>query len=119
MRVMFLVAAAAVFTLGACAAGDDSAAVDTAVATTSAAADANPSLPPPITSPADDPDQNTINAALKGLTIEQAEAAASAAGYSTRVVSVDDEPRMMTMDYRTDRINLEIVDDRVDRAYVG
>ena len=113
--MMAVAAALAAFSLSAC--GGDSA--DDPQTRASAAAGALPSLPPPITSPADDPDQTAIDAALVGLTAEDAAAAAAKAGYEVRVVSVDGEPRAMTMDFRTNRINLEIENDVVTRAYVG
>lgn len=115
MPIIVLLVVAASLALGACGGSSD----DGASAAQKAPSASAPSLPPPIASPAEDPEQDTINEALAGLTQEQAEAAATAAGYTTRVVSVDGEPRMMTMDYRTDRINLEIDDDQVTRAYVG
>lgn len=114
MKIILLLVAAAAITLSGCGSDGDSAADSRAASPTSA-----PSLPPPVSSPADDPDQNTIDEALTGRTTEEAEAAATAAGYTVRVVSVDGEPKMTTMDYRTNRINLEIEDDVVTRAFVG
>lgn len=74
---------------------------------------------PPIAGIEQEPNQEAVNEALNGLTREQAETAAEAAGYTVRVVREDDESFVMTMDYRTDRINIELDDGRVTRAYVG
>jgi len=74
---------------------------------------------PPIAGIEAEPDQTAVNDALDGLTREQAEAAAEAAGYTVRVTREDDESYAMTMDYRTDRINIELDGGRVTRAYIG
>ena len=75
----------------------------------------NPSLPPP--SP--EPDNDAVDAALQGMSQADAESTAIAAGYTIRIASVDGEGRAMTMDYRYDRINLELEGGLVTRAYVG
>lgn len=118
MRVIVVMAVASVLILGACSSADEES-NDARSSSVSDSAPSNPTLPPPVASPAEDPVQSTINAALSGLSEAEAEAAAAAAGYDVRVVSVDGEQRMTTMDYRTDRINLEIEDGQVTRAFVG
>jgi hypothetical protein len=51
--------------------------------------------------------------------VAEAEKATTDAGYAFRVVSVDGEPKAVTMDYREDRINAEVEDDEVVRVTVG
>lgn len=76
-------------------------------------------LPPPTQSLDADPDQDVVDAALVGLTKEQAEEVAAEAGYSVRVTIEDGQMFPMTMDYRTDRINIEVENGVVTRAFVG
>lgn len=78
-------------------------------------AQSRPALPPPV----QEPDNEAVNAALLGMSQAQAEAAATEAGYTVRIASVDGEGRAMTMDYRFDRINIELEGGLVTRAYVG
>lgn len=87
--------------------------VDPSVSPASAS---RPALPPPN---AENPDSAAVDAALAGLSQEQAESAAAAAGYTVRIASVDGEPRALTMDYRFDRINLELESGTVTAANVG
>lgn len=56
---------------------------------------------------------------LLGRTRAEAKAAAQAAGYTFRVVSVDGQPRAVTMDYRPDRIDATIVKGVVTEVSVG
>lgn len=84
---------------------------------TETAADAGTSLPLP--PPTTEPDNEAVNAALVGLSEEAAQTKAAASGYEVRIAMVDGEPRALTMDYRTDRINLELEDGVVVRAAVG
>lgn len=56
---------------------------------------------------------------LVGMPLEEAEAAVEEAGYTVRVLSVDGEAGPATSDFRTDRINLVVVDDEVTQATVG
>jgi heat shock protein HslJ len=56
---------------------------------------------------------------LLGQRREEAKAAAIAAGYEYRVISVDGDNRAVTLDYRPDRVNASIVDGRVTRVSVG
>ena len=65
------------------------------------------------------PDAAAVLAALKGLTQAQAEAKATAAGYTVRIASVDGQPRALTMDYSPSRINLDITGGVVTGATVG
>ncbi len=58
-------------------------------------------------------------ASLEGTSQSAAEQAAAAAGFTTRIVSVDGVGRPVTMDYRSDRINLEIVGGKVTKATAG
>lgn len=75
----------------------------------------NPPLPPPTP----EPDNEAVEAALLGMSQADAESKAIAAGYTIRIASVDGEGRAMTMDYRFDRINLELEGGLVTRAYVA
>jgi heat shock protein HslJ len=56
---------------------------------------------------------------LVGMPLDEAEAAIEEAGYTARVLSVDGEGGPATTDFRTDRINLVVVDDEVTQATVG
>lgn len=87
-----------------------------AASSADAADPSRPVLPPPT---ADEPDSEAVNAALVGMTEAQATAAATAAGYTVRIASVDGEPRALTMDYRFDRINLQLESGTVTGATVG
>ncbi len=80
------------------------------------------SSPPPsatLPAPTDPPNSAAVSAALVGLSQSEAEARAAAAGYMTRVASVDGQPRPLTMDYSASRINLDIADGRVVSVTVG
>ncbi len=78
-------------------------------------ASALPALPTPNPAPTVD----AVSPALVGLTQPDAEAKATAAGYTTRIGSVDGQPRALTMDYRFDRITLDVEAGRVVRASAG
>lgn len=56
---------------------------------------------------------------LLGSSPAKAKAQAEKAGYAFRVVSVDGEPRAVTMDFRSDRIGATVVDGRVTEVAVG
>lgn len=56
---------------------------------------------------------------LVGLTVAQAEQRAEAAHKTTRVAVRDGEHVALTMDYRSDRINLIVDDGKVTTATVG
>lgn len=110
-----LTAGLAIAGLSAC--GSDS--EDSARSAPSAVASPTATLPPPVESLDAEPDQELISAALVGLTKEQAEAAAAKAGYTVRVTQEDGQMFPMTMDYRTNRINIEVEDGVVTAASVG
>ena len=100
--------------------GDDSASANAATDSpdeAATAADAGTSSPLP--TPTTEPDDEAVNAALVGLSEAAAQTKAAASGYEVRIAMVDGEPRALTMDYRTDRINLELEDGVVVRATVG
>lgn len=118
MKVRVVGAALIVVALALGACGSDSSDSSQPERSASAGATGGATLPP-VTGLDDEPDQEAVNEALNGLTREQAEAAAEAAGYTVRVVREDDESYAMTMDYRTDRINIELDDGKVTRAYIG
>lgn len=92
---------------------------DAARSAPSASASPTVTLPPPVQSLDADPDQAVVGEALVGLTKEEAEEAAAEAGYTVRVTSEDGQMFPMTMDYRTDRINIEVENGVVTRAFVG
>ncbi len=56
---------------------------------------------------------------LIGLTVQDAQAAATDAGLGFRVVSNDGEALLVTMDYRIDRVNVDVQDGEVVDARVG
>lgn len=60
-----------------------------------------------------------VAAALPGLTLEQAEMLAESAGVVIRTVELDGESMIVTEDYRTDRVNVVIVDELITDATVG
>jgi heat shock protein HslJ len=64
-------------------------------------------------------DINALAPTLVGLSVADAEKATTDAGLTLRVVSVDGEPKPVTMDYREDRINAEVEADKVVRVTVG
>lgn len=83
------------------------------------ATDSLPALPPPVQDVSTQPDTAAVSAALVGLPLTEAEAKAQAAGYTTRIASVDGEGRALTMDYSPSRINLDVVAEKVTNASVG
>lgn len=60
-----------------------------------------------------------FGATLVGKKVARARAAAIDEGYEFRVVSVDGESKPVTMDYRPNRLNATVVDDRVTEVTVG
>ncbi len=56
---------------------------------------------------------------LVGMTVEEAEDAVTDAGLAFRVASTDGEAALLTTDYRTDRINVDVEDGEVVAARVG
>ena len=58
-------------------------------------------------------DINALAGTLVGMSAADAETATTDAGFTFRVTSVDGEPKPVTMDYREDRINAEVEDDKV------
>jgi heat shock protein HslJ len=64
-------------------------------------------------------DINALAGTLVGMTVAEAEKATADAGFTFRIVSVDGEPKAVTMDYREDRVNAEVEDDTVVRVTVG
>ena len=64
-------------------------------------------------------DINVVAESLIGMSVADAEAAATEAGFAFRVTSTDGKPAAVTMDYRTDRINAEVEDDEVVRVTIG
>lgn len=55
---------------------------------------------------------------VEGKSFEDAEAWAEDSDFAIRPVAIDGEPQVQTMDYRTDRINVQVDDDIVTR-YCG
>ena len=61
------------------------------------------------------PDMTLVDQALAadtlvGLTLDEATAAADANGWTVRVSTLDGEPQILTMDLRTDRVNVSVAD---------
>lgn len=56
---------------------------------------------------------------LKGLTLKEATDTCGEKGFTIRVVRKDDVPYVGTRDYRTDRINIQIVNNKVINAFYG
>jgi len=55
-------------------------------------------------------DQAAATEALVGLTLEEASKAAEGLGWEVRVSTLDGEPQVVTMDLRTNRVNVAVVD---------
>lgn len=56
---------------------------------------------------------------LVGMGEHSATSCAAVNGWLVRVADRDGEPQMLTKDYRTNRVNLTVVQDRVTDVYVG
>jgi hypothetical protein len=56
---------------------------------------------------------------LNGLGLEKARRYVNQHGVRCRVVMTDGVARLVTQDVRLDRINVHVVDNKVERAYVG
>lgn len=69
--------------------------------------------------PPDEAEGQALAESVIGMSEADAQAAISAAGYITRVTGRDGEPLPGTLDYRLDRINLNIVDGEVIDANLG
>jgi hypothetical protein len=78
-----------------------------------------PEQPMDTTPPVSDPDFPGGLGALIGLPEDEAAQMIAAAGFSERIVSRDGEDFAVTMDYRSDRVNLGIVDGVVTTATIG
>ena len=63
--------------------------------------------------------EQTLDEAVIGMTKEDAVAKIKAANHKARVVAVDGEDFMRTMDFWPDRLNLEIVDGKVVKVSRG
>ena len=55
----------------------------------------------------------------KGLTLEKAEEKAKINGFNTRVVEIDGKALMLTMDFKSDRINFRVNNGIISEAYSG
>ena len=55
----------------------------------------------------------------KGKTLEEATKYANDGGFTTRVVEEDGKPFMLTMDFRSDRLNFRVLNGFVIEAYGG
>lgn len=55
----------------------------------------------------------------QGLTLEKAEEKAKLNGFNTRVVEIDGKSLMLTMDFKTDRINFRVRSGFIIEAYTG
>lgn len=62
---------------------------------------------------------NSIVSFLKGKTKEEAKNLIKESGCICRIIEIDDNPIMGTNDYRTDRINLKIKNNKVVEASIG
>jgi hypothetical protein len=60
-----------------------------------------------------------LAASLYGLTSDQARTKVEAENVVCRIGSVEGQPLIVTRDYRTDRISIDILNDRVVGAKVG
>lgn len=60
-----------------------------------------------------------ITIQVVGKTKEVAEDLCKKAGLRMRVVNENGTPRIVTADYRTDRVNVTVVDGKVTKADIG
>ena len=65
------------------------------------------------------PDSAPDTTVYLGLTEQEAKALAQDNGFITRVAARDDECLVLTMDYRSNRVNLYLVDGQVAAATIG
>jgi len=56
---------------------------------------------------------------LVGMIKDAAIEAAKKAGFKTRIVEEDGKENMVSMDYKTDRINFTVKNDKIEKAKVG
>ena len=55
----------------------------------------------------------------KGLTLEDAKKKATNEGFTTRISEIDGRSLMLTMDFKSDRINFRVRDNKIVEAYTG
>jgi hypothetical protein len=55
----------------------------------------------------------------KGLTLEDAKKKATNEGFATRISEIDGRSLMLTMDFKSDRINFRVRDNKIVEAYTG
>ena len=60
-----------------------------------------------------------FGATLIGMNITEAEQRAQAAGFTLRIVERDGESYAITMDYRTDRVDVKVTNDIITEYSVG
>lgn len=56
---------------------------------------------------------------LIGMNIDEAEMLAASKGFITRIVERDGESFIVTMDYRTNRVNLTVKNDIITETFIG
>lgn len=64
-------------------------------------------------------DEETLAKDFKGLTLEEANKLAESKGLETRVTSLNGEAKAVTADLRMNRINFDIVNDKVENVTLG
>lgn len=63
--------------------------------------------------------EDEVTSACMGKTEDQATAIAKAFGFVVRVTRINGKSTIVTRDHRLDRINVELVNERVAVTYVG
>lgn len=63
--------------------------------------------------------EKALNDSLAGVDAKEASDELHKNGWQVRVVSEDGQHYMVTMDYRTDRANLTLVDGKVTKIHIG
>jgi hypothetical protein len=56
---------------------------------------------------------------IVGKTLDQAKALCESAGMRLRITREDGEAKIVTMDYRTDRVNVHLENGKVVKATIG
>lgn len=62
--------------------------------------------------------ESALNKSLMGATIEEATAELEEDGWKIRISSEDGEQNILTCDYRTDRVNLDLVSGKITNARI-
>lgn len=116
-RALLVLVLGACLVVGACADDDPDAAGAPAASPTGTQPSGNPCLGEG--RPAEPPDAGPDTDQYLGLTEQEAIRLAKDDGFTVRIAGRDGECFALTMDYRTDRVNVYLQDDTVTAATIG